>query len=494
MSGNRRLHSRRRSEIAGHGGPRVAVAGTPVNRVQRLAQPGPWPFGTLISLLKTAEQMEPEDVESVPGAKDRCQPWLPRRNAVGALAGATSAPSPSPRTFLGHETEAVLATARFAGSCRPHADRCSTATAALLHSRRNHRLPRGLRRVPKIVLFFDAVLLLYFFSGVTNVDWTRPLTANLLFALMLAGAVTAISYGFFTLAGEMLNNHKADDATVGLDDVDPVTTAALALAGLGVAVLALLMFVRMREEVLQALGPDHDGAALVIALTLAVVSVLANTMVIAVHALDGSPDTARLDSLGEAVRRPLTRQHQMLEQAASLDPQIQAVDRRAQRDAAAGSPPPAARLPRPTSSWTPPGPCTRASGCSANPPPTPTPPGSSATVPAPDTPRSTSAPCTWPWSSCPHPPRGRTPRPPLRRIPTPPTTTARTTATATATRPNPNQHHQPRPRSTPSGGATPWATARLAQRLRHRTAPAVVLLAPRTVSITHDNLRLSCTN
>ena len=121
LSGNSRLRSRRRSELAGYGGPRVAVAGTPVNRAQRLAQPGPWPFGTLISSLKTAEQMEPDDVESVPGAKDRCQPWLPRRNAVRALAGATSAPAPSPRTFLGHEREAVLATALFAGSCRPHA-------------------------------------------------------------------------------------------------------------------------------------------------------------------------------------------------------------------------------------------------------------------------------------------------------------------------------------------------------------------------------------
>ena len=135
LSGNGRLHNRRRSELAGYDGPRVVVAGTPVSRTQRLAQPGPWPFGTLISSLKTAEQVEPEDVESVPCARDRSQPWLPRRNAVRALAGATSAPAPSPRTFLEHETEVVLATARFADSFRPHANRCITAPAsALLHS------------------------------------------------------------------------------------------------------------------------------------------------------------------------------------------------------------------------------------------------------------------------------------------------------------------------------------------------------------------------
>jgi hypothetical protein len=203
-------------------------------------------------------------------------------------------------------------------------------------SRKHRRLPRGLRLVPKLVLFFDAVLLLYFFAGVTNVDWARPLAAALVFALMLACAVTGISYGFFTLAGGMLNSHKAEDGTLGLDELDPVTKAVLALAGLGVMVLALLMFVRMRAEVLQALGTDHGGAALVIALTLAMVSVLANTMVVVVHALDGSEATARLDGLGKAVRGPVSKEHQLRERAAGLNPQIEAADREAQRTAATG--------------------------------------------------------------------------------------------------------------------------------------------------------------
>ena len=203
-------------------------------------------------------------------------------------------------------------------------------------SRKHRRLPRPLRLVPKLVGFFDAGLLLYFFAGVTNVDWTRPASAGLLFALMLAAAVTGISFGFFTLAGTLLNNHKTEDGTLELDELDVVTKAVLTLAGVGVAVLALLMFVRMRAEVVSALGGGHGVAAAVIALTLAVVSVLANTMVVVVHALDGSESTARVDGLGKAVRHPLGQQHQLLEGAAALDPAIAAEDKKAQRAASAG--------------------------------------------------------------------------------------------------------------------------------------------------------------
>jgi hypothetical protein len=201
-------------------------------------------------------------------------------------------------------------------------------------SRKHRRLPRLLRLVPKLVGGFDAGLLIYFFAGVTNVDWTRPASASLLFAVMLAAAVTGISFGFFTLAGTLLNTHKTEDGTLGLDELDLLTKAVLALAGVGVVVLALLMFVRMRAEVLVSGG--HGGAAAVIALTLAVVSVLANTAVVVVHALDGSEATTRLDGLGKAVRRPLREEHRLLEQAAAFDPAIAAADKKAQRTASLG--------------------------------------------------------------------------------------------------------------------------------------------------------------
>lgn len=57
-------------------------------------------------------------------------------------------------------------------------------------SYRHRRLSEALHRVPVIVFICDALLLLYFFSGVTNVDWTSPLSAALTFAVILAAMVT----------------------------------------------------------------------------------------------------------------------------------------------------------------------------------------------------------------------------------------------------------------------------------------------------------------
>jgi hypothetical protein len=55
---------------------------------------------------------------------------------------------------------------------------------------------------------------------------------------------------------------------------------------------------------------------LVIAVAVAVVNAAANFLVIAVHALDGSDQTARLDTLSAVIRRPLAEAHQLREQAA----------------------------------------------------------------------------------------------------------------------------------------------------------------------------------
>lgn len=65
------------------------------------------------------------------------------------------------------------------------------------------------------------------------------------------------------------------------------------------------MYFRMHAEVLDALGSSAGFSAAVIGLTLATVSILANIMVIAVHALDGSLEADRLDALGSTVGKPL---------------------------------------------------------------------------------------------------------------------------------------------------------------------------------------------
>jgi outer membrane protein OmpA-like peptidoglycan-associated protein len=82
-------------------------------------------------------------------------------------------------------------------------------------SHRHRRLPRILRRIPLLVFAADALLLMYFFSGVTNVDWSSPFSAALVFAILLAVMVTGISFAFFRFAGDRLPQYKNDAGTVG---------------------------------------------------------------------------------------------------------------------------------------------------------------------------------------------------------------------------------------------------------------------------------------
>jgi hypothetical protein len=183
-------------------------------------------------------------------------------------------------------------------------------------SRKHRRLPPWLRSIPRYVLAFDFGLLLYFFSGITNVDWSSPLSLSLAFALALAAMVTVLSYGFLSFTGHRLRHHKNDAGTIFHEEVDALTIASFITALVVIVVLAVLMFTRIRTEVLYALGSLAGVTALVIAVAVGVVSAAANVLVIAVHALDGSDHTARLDRLSAAVRKPLAKAHQLRKQAA----------------------------------------------------------------------------------------------------------------------------------------------------------------------------------
>jgi hypothetical protein len=203
-------------------------------------------------------------------------------------------------------------------------------------SRKHQRLPAVLRQAPALVFTADALLLLYFFSGITNVDWARPFSAAGLFALLLAGMVTGISFAFFLFTGDRLRQYKDHDGTIPLRGLDTPTNIAMGLAAGAEVILAALMFLRMRTEVSQTLGPHSGSTASILGLTLALVSVLANTLVIAVHALDGSPEADRLDVLGQAIHGPLSSQHHMREHADTLEHEIARIGREADRAAAQG--------------------------------------------------------------------------------------------------------------------------------------------------------------
>ena len=183
-------------------------------------------------------------------------------------------------------------------------------------SRKHHRFVQWIRSIPKYVLAFDFGLLLYFFAGITNVNWSSPVSLALAFAVVLAAMVTLLSYGFLTFTGHRLRSHKNHAGTIHREDLDGATIAVFVVSIAIIAVLAMLMFLRIRTEVLYALGTQAQVTAFVIAVAVAVVNAAANFLVIAIHALDGSDQTARLDKLSDAIRRPLAEAHQLREQAA----------------------------------------------------------------------------------------------------------------------------------------------------------------------------------
>jgi hypothetical protein len=185
-----------------------------------------------------------------------------------------------------------------------------------LGSRKHNRLARWIRQIPKCVLAFDFGLLLYFFAGITNVNWASPLSLALAFAGLLAAMVTVLSFGFLAFTGNRLRSHKNPAGTIHHEDVDAFSKAAFGAALAVILVVAALMFLRMRTEVLYALGNGAQRMALVIAIALAVVSATANFLVIAIHALDGSDQVARLDKLSAAARKPAAKAHRMRHEAA----------------------------------------------------------------------------------------------------------------------------------------------------------------------------------
>ena len=90
-------------------------------------------------------------------------------------------------------------------------------------SRKHHRLPRWFRWLPRVVLVFDFFLLLYFLSGITDVNWMAPMSPELAFAAGLAAMITVVSYGCFAFAGHRLRMHKDHAGTIPAADLDGLT-------------------------------------------------------------------------------------------------------------------------------------------------------------------------------------------------------------------------------------------------------------------------------
>jgi hypothetical protein len=203
-------------------------------------------------------------------------------------------------------------------------------------SRKHHRLPRWFRWLPRVVLVFDFFLLLYFLSGITDVNWMVPVSPELAFAAGLAAMITVVSYGCFAFAGHRLRMHKDHAGTIPAADLDGLTRIVVGACAGGLIVLGLLMFARMRSEVLIALGNGANATAITVAAALTAVSILANIMVISVHALDGSEETDRLRQLAVALSRSQARADRMRRRAFRLEHVVARRALKADRIAAGG--------------------------------------------------------------------------------------------------------------------------------------------------------------
>ena len=234
-----------------------------------------------------------------------------------------------PHPYGGHRTVEQTQTDRNALAAQVNAERAQ-------NSRKHERLPRWFRHLPRVVLVFDFLLLLYFLSGITDVNWADPESPQLAFAVALAAMITLVSYGCFAFAGDRLRAHKDHAGRIPLGSLDWLTRIIVVACTVGIAVLGLLMFSRMWSEVLIALGNGATTTAISVAAAVTAVSILANMMVISVHALDGSEETDQLNAFGAAVRRPLVRADRMRRRAVRLDHRIAVRVRKAQRVMAAG--------------------------------------------------------------------------------------------------------------------------------------------------------------
>ncbi|MGO8893059.1 MAG: hypothetical protein ACLP8X_03390 [Streptosporangiaceae bacterium] len=234
-----------------------------------------------------------------------------------------------PHPYGGHHTVEQTQADRNALAAQVNAERAQ-------NSRKHERLPSWFRHLPRVVLVFDFLLLLYFLSGITDVNWGAPESPQLAFAVALAAMITLVSYGCFAFAGDCLRAHKDHSGRIPLGSLDWLTRVIVIACAVGIAVLGFLMFSRMWSEVLIALGNGATTTATSVAAAVTVVSVLANVMVISVHALDGSKETDQLHAFGAAVRRPLVRADRMRRRVARLDHRIAVRVRKAQRVMAGG--------------------------------------------------------------------------------------------------------------------------------------------------------------
>ena len=174
------------------------------------------------------------EADSRAPAPDVSRPARPCRPRPAQALGVADAPSASPQadhwmhTRVKHPDGGERTVTETRADEEEQRQQINRETA--MGSRKHRRLPRWQGWIPKFVLCFDFALLLYFFAGITNVDWQSPVSMSLAFAITLAGMVTVLAYGFLSFTGHRMRSYKNHAGTVHLDELDGFTKAAFGTA------------------------------------------------------------------------------------------------------------------------------------------------------------------------------------------------------------------------------------------------------------------------
>lgn len=172
-----------------------------------------------------------------------------------------------------------------------------TARGATVH----RRLPGTVRALPIAVFAIDFLLLRVFTADLLNAGAT-DLGLDGLAALGLALIGSAVAYAWLTITGLRLRDHRLGSGEIAWGATRSTTWVLLAGTTLTGLALGVLMYERVLLAAVQANDYAGDSPHLLAAL-FAILNVIANLTVVAVHALDGSALAARARRLGRAVRR-----------------------------------------------------------------------------------------------------------------------------------------------------------------------------------------------
>lgn len=199
---------------------------------------------------------------------------------------------------FGHPTRAELTGLHAAlGTAIRH----QIANGATVHE----RLPWVVRQVPWVVAILDVAVLFSFCADVFNVDPLKmgeaPVAA--LAAVMLAILGGGVGFTWLAITGMRIRAFRTELGEVAWSAVGALTWVMIGVSGALLAALSMLMYARVSTEVLTQVIGSTGAAAGTLAAIFALLSVVANLAVVAVHALDGSFAARELTHAGKLLHR-----------------------------------------------------------------------------------------------------------------------------------------------------------------------------------------------